>query len=76
MLAAGETMNFVDLLKVQHGCVINRREELHQRGVVGKMPEARAQGGQGIEKSTVGRRPSCCLPGGGTEEPDLGRRTL
>ena len=41
--------------------VINRREKLHQRGVVGKMPEAWAQAGQGIEKSAVGRRPSCCL---------------
>ena len=41
--------------------VINRREELHQRGVVGKTPAASAQGGQGIEKSAVGRRPSCCL---------------
>jgi hypothetical protein len=40
---------------------INRREELHQRGVVGKMPEAWVQAGQGIEKSVVGRRPSCCL---------------
>lgn len=25
------------------------------------MPEASARGGQGIEKSVVGRRPSCCL---------------
>jgi len=40
--------------------VINRREELRQRRVVGKTPEARARGGQGIEKSAVGRRPSCC----------------
>jgi hypothetical protein len=35
--------------------VINRREEVHQRGVVGKTPEARARGGQEIEKSVVGR---------------------
>jgi hypothetical protein len=41
--------------------VINRREELHQRGVVGKMPEASAWDGQEIEKSAVGRQPSCCL---------------
>jgi len=41
--------------------VINRREELNQRGVVGKTPAASAQGGQGIEKSVVGRQPSCCL---------------
>jgi len=41
--------------------VINRREGLHQRGVVGKTPKAWARGRQGIEKSAVGRQPSCCL---------------